>query len=690
MTAATTDQAASANRSGQQSAVPVGQPDVHDLLCCVAAPAQWLSARDGRTERGAEGLYLADRRALSILTVKISRAELRAIFSASTGSGSARFLAQIRGTDEVTGDPTVTLERIRTVHRDHAAETITVANASRAHLSTTLTLTAATDLSSVGTVRTGNPNPPLAPTVTGAGLTWRAHDGLRSELTVSGPHTPTLVSTDGEIAWNLELDPGETWSTTVKVRLGEQPTPAPGSFQLLPPSTDPKASTFDVPTVRSSDYRVTQMITQGIDDLAALCLADPADTDDVYLAAGCPWYLTLFGRDALWAARMALPLGYRAAAGTLRALARRQGRATDPATEEQPGRIPHELRTTDGATWLPPVYYGTIDATPLFVATLADAWRWGGMPADEVEALLPAAERALEWMERYGDADGDGFLEYLPANDTGLTNQGWKDSDDAVRYADGRRATAPLALCEVQAYAYEAAVQGAAMLSHFNRPGAEHWTAWAATLAERFRAAFWIDDPNGAYPAIALDDAKRPVDGPASNMGHLLGTGLLNRDEEQLVADRLAASDLASGFGLRTLSSTSAGYNPLSYHAGSVWPHDTAITAYGLHRAGHGEQAAQLLDGLFKAASTFHGRLPELYGGHPADAGIGPIPYPGACAPQAWAAATAPLALTVLLGLHVDLPGGHVRQEPPRRTAISELHVDGLRIGGEEYSITVR
>lgn len=686
MTAVTTDQPAPANRPEHHSAVPIYQPDVHDLLCCVAAPAQWLSTRSGRTEHGAEGLYLADRRALSLLTVEVSSTELRSIFGGPTSSGSARFLAQIRGAGDITGDPTITLERTRTVRRDHATETITVANASQTRLSATLTLTAAADLSPVGAVRTGNPDPVLAPTATTAGLTWRAPDGLHSELTVSGVPAPTLVSTEGRITWNLELNPAETWSTTVSVRLGNRPTRTPGSFRLLPPSTDPRTSTLAVPTVRSTDHRVAQMITQGIDDLAALCLADPADPDDVYFAAGCPWYLTLFGRDSLWAARMALPLGHRAAAGTLRALARRQGRTTDAATEEQPGKILHELRAVDGATWLPPVYYGSLDATPLFVATLAEAWRWG-MPADEVEALLPAAQRALEWMEQYGDADGDGFLEYAPANDAGLANQGWKDSDDAVRYADARRATAPMALCEVQAYAYEAAVQGAAMFRHFNRPGADRWAAWAADLAERFRAAFWIDDPNGAYPAIALDSAKHPVDGPASNMGHLLGTGLLNRREEHLVTARLAATDMTSGFGLRTLSSTSAGYNPLSYHAGSVWPHDTAITAYGLHRAGHGEQAAELLDGLFRAACAFHGRLPELYGGHAADSGIGPVPYPGACAPQAWAAATGPLALTVLLGLHVDLPAGRVLRSPPRRSAISGLRVDGLTIGGEEYSV---
>ncbi|GAA3154483.1 hypothetical protein [Nonomuraea salmonea] len=245
-------------------------------------------------------------------------------------------------------------------------------------------------------------------------------------------------------------------------------------------------------------------------------------------ARASPWFLTLFGRDSIWAARMLLPLGTDLAAGTLRVLARRQGTKLDPASGEAPGKIMHELRRHEFALHanrlrLPAAYYGTIDATPLWITLLHDAWRWG-LPDGEVAALLPAMEAALGWLADHGDADGDGFLEYIDTSGSGLANQGWKDSGDAVRCHDGSRAEPPIALVEVQGYAYEAAMAGAALLDAYGRPGAERWRDYAGRLAERFRAAFWVD---GGHPALALDRDKRPVDALTSNIGHLLGTGIL-------------------------------------------------------------------------------------------------------------------------------------------------------------------
>ncbi|CAM5699295.1 hypothetical protein KAURM247S_08503 [Kitasatospora aureofaciens] len=252
---------------------------------------------------------------------------------------------------------------------------------------------------------------------------------------------------------------------------------------------------------------------------------------------------------------MLLPLGTDLAAGTLRTLARRQGRAVDPASEEQPGKILHEVRRAeqhlDAGSHLPPSYYGTADATPLWLVLLHDAWRWG-LPADQVEELLPNAEAALDWLERYADADGDGFLEYVDSTGRGLSNQGWKDSSDGIRFRDGRIAEAPIALSEVQAYAHEAAVRTADLLEAFGRPGAAHWRRWARDLRQRFRDRFWTEDADGRYPVVALDRDKRPVDSIASNLGHLLGTGLLDETESALVAGRLTAPGMDSGFGLRT------------------------------------------------------------------------------------------------------------------------------------------
>lgn len=281
----------------------------------------------------------------------------------------------------------------------------------------------------------------------------------------------------------------------------------------------------------------------------------------------------------------------------MRTLARRQGVRSDRDTQEQPGKILHEVRRSEqtfhDSFGLPASYYGTVDATPLWVTLLHDAWRWGLAP-EEVEQLLPHAESALAWMRDHADADGDGFLEYIDETGRGLANQGWKDSSDGIRYRDGRLAAPPIALCEVQAYAYEAARGGAALLRAFGRPGADRWEEWADRLRERFRAHFWVEDEHGRYPAVALDRDKRPVDSVTSGFGHLLGTGLLDRDESALLAARISAPDLDSGHGLRTLSSASVGYNPYGYHIGSIWPHDTAIAVHGLVRAGFPDEAAPL------------------------------------------------------------------------------------------------
>ncbi|HET8681404.1 MAG TPA: amylo-alpha-1,6-glucosidase, partial [Micromonosporaceae bacterium] len=336
-------------------------------------------------------------------------------------------------------------------------------------------------------------------------------------------------------------------------------------------------------------------------------------------------------------------------------------------------------RPANAAVGLPAVYFGTVDASPLFVVLLAQAWRWG-LPAAEVAALLPAARAALAWLTTHGDPDGDGFIKYLPAGH-GLVNQGWKDSSDGVQHADGRLATPPVALVEVQGYAYRAAMDGAALLDAFGEPGGDRWREWAGQLAARFRDAFWVSDVDGSYPAIALEAGNKLVDGPSSNMGHLLGTGLLTPQEEALVARRLAGPALDSGYGLRTLAGTAAGFNPLSYHAGSVWPHDTAIAVRNLALSGHSAPAAALLCGLLGAAAGFGYRLPELYGGQRAEPPLPPVPYPAACRPQAWAAAAGLAMVQALLGLDVDVPGGRLRLRPIAPSPVGAYSVRNIRLG---------
>jgi glycogen debranching enzyme len=288
-------------------------------------------------------------------------------------------------------------------------------------------------------------------------------------------------------------------------------------------------------------------------------------------------------------------------------------------------------------------------------------------------------------MRDHGDADGDGLLEYRDVSGRGLANQGWKDSHDSVRFATGEIAEAPVTLCEVQGYAYQAAMAGADLLEAFGQPAAEYWRGWAARLAAAFRSKFWT----GNYPALALDGAKRKVDSLTSNIGHLLGTGLLSSAEEDLVAEQLSGPDMNSGFGLRTMSSAAGGYAPLSYHCGSVWSHDTAIVISGLARSGHPEAAAALADGLLDAASQFQWRLPELFSGHSRAELPWPNPYPPSCRPQAWATAAAGALVQALLGLEVDVPAGSVRVSParlPTGEPLAPVRVDGLVAGGETFS----
>lgn len=546
-----------------------------------------------------------------------------------------------------------------------------------------LIVTAGTDLAPIERVKSGHTQSPVAATATGDGLDW-SRDTFAVRLT-STPGPTALDPAAGRLEYDIELAPGSSWTVALHCDATHE-----GGDQFPAPVAD--SLPWRTPALRSADRRFDHWLSQSAADLDRLRLTDPEQPADQFLAAGAPWFLTLFGRDSLWAARMLLPLGTELAAGTLRTLARRQGAKTDRETEEQPGKILHEVRRAtqnfNESFALPPSYYGTVDATPLWITLLHDSWRWGLAP-EQVEALLPHAESALAWMRDHGDAGGDGFLKYIDHTGRGLANQGWKDSGDSIRYRDGRLAAAPIALCEVQAYAYEAARGGADLLRAFGRPGADRWEEWAERLRDRFRKHFWVEDEHGPYPAVALDREKRPVDSVTSGFGHLLGTGLLDHEESALLAARLSAPDLDSGHGLRTLSSDSVAYNPYGYHIGSIWPHDTAIAVHGLVRAGFPEAAASLSEGLLTASAAFDARLPELFAGHGAATDVRPSPYPASCRPQAWAAASSVMVLQSVLGLSADVPGGTLTVAPGFADAYRPLTVEGLEVAGERLEISV-
>jgi glycogen debranching enzyme len=568
-----------------------------------------------------------------------------------------------RSGDEPTPDPVVIVERVRDMRALN--EQLSVVNRSRHPVTLDLDMEVTADLAPTFGIKVGDESPACPPSPVQDGIRFNSSAGT---VTVTGQPPPAVRG--GHLCWRAEVAPSARWTGEVRVTIEG----------IRAPVARAEAVPWRRPHLRSYDVRLNELVRQSLDDLEALLVADPANPQDTFLAAGSPWFLTLFGRDSLWAARMLMPLGTGLAGGTLRALARRQGQRVDQETDEEVGKIPHELRAPGSP--LPTLSYSTVDATPIFVTLLADAWRWG-MPEEEVSALLPAAERALGWVR--GRAVSTGFLRYERRGPGGLSNQGWKDSADAIVHRDGSRARPPIALSEVQAYAYEAAVRGADLLEAFGCPGADGWRSWAAKLRDRFHEAFWLGD----HPALALDGAGRPVDSIASNMGHLLGTGILGDAEEDAVARHLADPALASGWGLRTLSTASPAFNPLGYHTGSVWAHDTAIAAWGLLRSGRPGQAVELLRGLVEAAPHFGYRIPELYGGEQKASGLAPLPYPAACRPQAWSAAAAIVLLAVLTGLEPDVPDGRLAVRGVQTAPFGPLEVRGLTVGTADVTLRI-
>ncbi|MET8746639.1 glycogen debranching N-terminal domain-containing protein [Streptomyces sp. NPDC004728] len=664
-----------------------GQPFVHDAVLVLWAPSFVASRPDGDLSAPVDGFYHGDRRFLSSLRITVEGAHLAPTNCVPQSADRVTFDAVLRGMAQQTPDPAVTLLRERTVAPQRFTESLSLTNHGGLHARLTVNVTAESDFAAMNAVKSGSSTPLLEPRGGRNRLTWSARASqmsLTARTDGASDAGVSVLGTRGTFSFEVSLAPGESWSCVLE---GHAESSVPTPFG---PAPHPERLWKDI-RLESADGDFTRLVGRSEQDLARLLLSDPEAPEDLFAGAGAPWYLTLFGRDSLWTARMLLPLGTELAAGTLRTLARRQGRVSDPGTEEQPGKILHEVRAEtqelDDGTRLPAQYYGTIDATPLWICLLHDAWRWG-MPSTEVAALLPNLEAALEWMVEYGDPDDDGLLEYIDSTGTGLANQGWKDSGDSVRFRDGSLANPPIALCEVQAYAHEAAVAGAALLDAFDRPGADRYRVWAARLREAFRRSFWVSDEHGRYPAIALDEDRRPVDAVTSNLGHLLGTGLLNPEEEAAVADRLLTPGLADAFGLRTYATSNGGYNPLGYHIGSVWPHDTAIAVQGLARAGFPDHARRLAENLIAAGPAFDSRLPELFAGTARSASARPAPYPASCRPQAWAAASSVALLQALLGLQADVPAG-VLAISPVASRLLPLTVSGLRVAGHELAVSV-
>jgi glycogen debranching enzyme len=446
----------------------------------------------------------------------------------------------------------------------------------------------------------------------------------------------------------------------------------------------------EVPAVDTEFAPLAESVARSSEDLGALRIFDPDYPERTVVAAGAPWFMTLFGRDSLITSWMALIVDPDLALGVLQTLARFQGTKVDPRNEEEPGRILHEMRFGDAPTLSlggGNIYYGTADATPLFVMLLGELRRWG-LASELVDSLLPAADRALEWVEHYGDRDGDGYVEYQRATDRGLVNQGWKDSWDGVRFADGTLPKGPVALCEVQGYVYGAYLARAHFATEVGDvETAQRFRAKAVDLKDAFNRDFWVE--KHGWFAMGLDGEKNHIDALASNMGHCLWTGIIEQDKASIVAERLLSDEMFSGWGIRTLGASMVGYNPISYHCGSIWPHDNAIIAAGLMRYGFVEEAQRVIVGLLDAAVHQGARLPELFSGlSRADVPF-PVSYPSSCSPQAWAAASPLLFLRTLLRFDPWVPHGKVWCSPALPERIEHLRVDRIPLGGRRVTVDI-
>ena len=499
---------------------------------------------------------------------------------------------------------------------------------------------------------------------------------------------------NGRLAFVVTIAPKGVWHTCVKwlpvTSTRRRPTTLPCySLQASPDTAGPHLRTVGIET---PNVIVRQAWDQAVRDMEALRLEDPQFERGVFIpAAGVPWFVTLFGRDALIVSMQSISGYPELASGALRRLAQLQATQTDPERDMEPGKVPHEIRHGELAELgiLPfAPYYGTHDATSLFVIVLSYLHQWLGDRA-VLERYLPNAEAAMAWIDHYGDRDRDGFQEYATHSSHGYYNQGWKDAGDAIPGEDGSLAPLPLAVCELQGYVYDAKLRMADIYDLLDRPhDAARLRGQARRLYQRFNDAFWWE-AEGTY-FLGLDGMKRPIRSVASNAGHLLASGIVPPDRAARVVKRLMADDMFSGWGVRTLSSDHVAYNPYSYQTGSVWPHDNAQIAGGFRRYGFDAEASQIARAQFDAAERFVAtRLPELFAGLPRQIGSFPVQYLGANVPQAWAAASIFRYVAILCGIHATSgrDGSRLFVNPALPDWLPELTIRNLRAGAGAASI---
>jgi glycogen debranching enzyme len=638
----------------------------------------------------AKGYFFRDVRHLSRWRLLLNEKQLQCLSSTAVNYYSARIVLASEGEQ-----PEITVVRDRFV-TDGIHEDLTVTNHSSDAKEVKLELVFDSDFADITEARKSSP---------GSGVHPERHEthGLTSLITERRGkfHRATRVRfsrrsvklEDGQAVVLLQLKPREAWHTCIDVEpvVGDKARPALrkcNSFSAPEPGMRMTMKEWieAAPEVESDWDDLDQTYRQSVRDLGALRIRPDGTVEEAMPAGGMPWYMALFGRDPLWTSYLALPFQPTLARATLRTLARMQADDYDDFRDAEPGKILHEQRNgkTSFLDEEPSPYFGTHDATSLFLIVLDEYERWTG-DTDLVRELEPNARAALAWIEGPADLDGDGYLEYRSRSPKGLNNHGWKDSDDGILHPDGSQPEKPLAVCEVQGYAYDARRRTARLAREAwnDEPLARRLQRDARALKQRFNEDFW--DARRRHYALALDGSKRLVSPPASNMGHLLFSGIVDDERAAAVVKRLLRSDLFSGWGVRTVSTETRTYSPLRYHQGTVWPHDTAICAEGMRRYGFREEASRVALALLEASVAFEHRLPECFAGFTRDETGLIVEYPGALRPQAWSAAAPLSCLRTILGL--DVVGGRLRRKPVLPKRLTRLRLRRVSVRGKQVDV---
>jgi glycogen debranching enzyme len=648
-----------------------------------------------------DGLFYRDTRFLSQLEMRINGMQ-PLLLGSNLRDDNAILTVDLTNPDMFSSERAIVLEK-DTLHvnrsvfvwRDTAFQRLALRNHGARPLSLVLSLTFANDFADVFEVR-GMRRPRRGTTRVRVNaphevvLSYLGLDNVVRETSIYFDPAPTELS-QREATYQIALASHEATARCVAIRCNPTtPRPVPFLRGLLHAHRELRQAAGGTAVVQTSNPLFNDILCRSMADLAMLKTETPQGP---YPYGGTPWYSTTFGRDGLITAMQMLWVDPRIARGVLRRLARFQAHTTDSNSDAEPGKILHEMRSGEMAALgeVPfGLYYGSVDSTPLFVL-LAGLYFERTGDIETLNGLWPAIEAALSWIDGPADRDRDGFIEYARANEYGLANQGWKDSFDAVFHADGQLAVGPIALAEVQAYVFAAkrlAARCARQLGHFDR--GRILEDEARRLAERFEQAFWCADLQ--MYALALDGAKEPCCVRTSNAGQVLFTGVARPDRAKIVASALLAPDFFSGWGIRTVSRREVRYNPMSYHNGSIWPHDNALMALGFAKIGAKDAVDRLFNGLFDAATymDLH-RLPELFCGFQRAQGRGPTLYPVACSPQAWASATPFSLLQAALGLELDPATKEVRLRNPRLPKfLDEVIVRNLHVGDSSVDIAVQ